>query len=67
MKIELDELRRHREILDRIGGHGDIEDARIELENLSSGDRRLVLDLSQLDELDWEQLHGTLVEVDSDL
>ena len=67
MKIDLDELRRHREVLSRIGGHGDVEDARVELNNSSPGDRRLVLELSQLDEVDWEQLRGTLEEADPDL
>ena len=67
MKIDLDELRRHREALGRIGGHGDVEDARVEFNNSSPGDRRLVLELSQLDEVDWEQLRGTLEEAEPDL
>ena len=67
MKIELEELRRHRGILDRIGDSVDIAGARAEFGKSSREDIHLIQKLAEIDELDWEFLLGVLRETDSDL
>lgn len=67
MKIELEELRRHREALGRIGDAVDIRDARAKLGELSQEDIHLIQKLDEIDEVDWELLLGPLRETDSDL
>lgn len=67
MKIELEELRRHREILGRIGDAVDMAGARAEFGNLSREDIHLIQKLAEIDELDWELLQEVLKETDLDL
>ena len=67
MKIELEEFRRHREVLDRISDAGDVADVRSELENLSLEEFHLLRKLDQIDETDWEFLLGALRETEPNL
>ena len=67
MKIELEEFRRHREVLGRISDAGDVADVRSELENLSLEEFHLLRKLDEIGGADWKFLLGVLRETEPNL
>lgn len=67
MEIELEEIRRSRDILERVGSAGGGAETRRELETLSKEQESVLHELMDLHESDWRSLRGKLEEFDPEL
>ena len=67
MNIDLEELRRRREVIDRVAGTSGVAEARSVLGRLAGEDAHLISGLSGMDGSDWEKLLETLRHADSEL
>ena len=67
MNIDLEELRRRRDVIDRVAGASDVAEARSVLGKLADEDAHLISRLAEMDGSDWEELLGTLKHADSEL